>query len=225
MRAKNERADNYDDEDRREAAVNKNNNKKAKIAKKKTEIVKLPMPVASNYNCEHLLCTAETASRTLAEFGVAIVPGVLNQAQCDAMYRGMWSFVERVSKGVVSEVCGGSRIFIFIFFLIFFLRQADQASWLRFNETILPSHSMLMQHWGIGHAPFAWEVRQNPAVIEVFSRLWNTRPEDLLVSFDGSALHLPHEATDRGEFKVRFFIFFIYFFLIFFSSGPLVDAP
>lgn len=117
MRAKNERADNYDDEDRREAAVNKNNNKKAKIAKKKTEIVKLPMPVASNYNCEHLLCTAETASRTLAEFGVAIVPGVLNQAQCDAVYRGMWSVVERVSKGVVSEVCEN---FYFYFFLIFF---------------------------------------------------------------------------------------------------------
>lgn len=106
MRAKNERADNYDDEDRGEADVNKNSNKKAKIAKKKTDIVNLPTPVASNYNCEHLLCTAETTSRTLAQFGVAIVQGVLNQAQCDAMYRGMWSFVERVSKGVVSEVCG-----------------------------------------------------------------------------------------------------------------------
>ena len=120
----------------------------------------------------------------------------------------------------------GTNFYFLFFFLIFFsLRQADQASWLRFNETLLPSHSMLMQYWGIGHAPFAWEVRQNPAVIEVFSRLWNKRPEDLLVSFDGSALHLPHEATDKGEFKVRFFLFFYLFFFDFVRLGPLVDAP
>ncbi len=121
MRSKQERVD--DDVNDHDCA-NRNGNKRPKKnaeTNKKTEIVKLPMPMASNYSCEHLLCTAETASRTLDEFGVAIIPGVLNQAQCGAMYRGMWSFVEHVSNGVVSEVCGAvEREFFFFFFSFFF---------------------------------------------------------------------------------------------------------
>ena len=36
-----------------------------------------------------------------------------------------------------------------------------------------------------GHQPFCWKVRQHPRVVQVFAELYDVRPQDLLVSFDG----------------------------------------
>lgn len=64
-----------------------------------------------------------------------------------------------------------------------------------------PSHGMLLQHWGVGHSQFAWDVRQHPRVINVFAKLWGCAPADLLCSFDGASISLPHEVTHRGFFR------------------------
>jgi hypothetical protein len=57
---------------------------------------------------------------------------------------------------------------------------------------------MLLQHWNVGHAQVCWNVRQNPKVVDIFASLWKTKPEDLLVSFDGLSFSLPPEVTKRG---------------------------
>ena len=47
---------------------------------------------------------------------------------------------------------------------------------------------MLLQHWGIGHAPFLWELAASERVhYEHFQRIMRPEPDDLLVSFDGSS--------------------------------------
>jgi hypothetical protein len=51
----------------------------------------------------------------------------------------------------------------------------------------------------IGHAQFAWDLRQNESVVSVFATMWGVPPEELLVSFDGSSLHLPPEHVGRGR--------------------------
>ena len=67
-----------------------------------------------------------------------------------------------------------------------------------------PKHSMLIQHWSIGHAQFIWDVRTNLKVIEPFEKIWSTEnghpvlKEDLLVSFDGASFHFPPEITKFG---------------------------
>jgi hypothetical protein len=57
---------------------------------------------------------------------------------------------------------------------------------------------MLIQHWNIGHAQYVWDVRQNIKIVYVFSKIWNCANDELLVSFDGVAYHMPPEVTNIG---------------------------
>jgi hypothetical protein len=60
---------------------------------------------------------------------------------------------------------------------------------------------MLIQHWNIGHAQYVWDIRQNIKIIDVFSKIWNCKKDELLVSFDGVAYHMPPEITKRGWYR------------------------
>ena len=62
-------------------------------------------------------------------------------------------------------------------------------------------HSMLFQHWNIGHAQVVWDLRQKRKIAQIFSTLWNVPIEELLVSFDGLSFHPPPEETKRGKFQ------------------------
>merc|ERR1711871_26957 len=52
----------------------------------------------------------------------------------------------------------------------------------------------------MGHQ-FVWNIRQNPKVVDIFSKIWSTKPEDLLTSFDGASFHFPPEETNRGWYR------------------------
>lgn len=41
---------------------------------------------------------------------------------------------------------------------------------------------IVIQHYGISHEDFVWQIRQEPGVIDVFEKVWGT--EDLICSFD-----------------------------------------
>ncbi len=114
----------------------------------------------------------------LAEKGAAIVTGVLNDGECEAFVSGMWNFLETVSDKKITK--------------------GDEKSWANISD-LFPMHSMLIQHWGIGHVQCIWDIRQNPGVVEVFSRIWGTL--DLLTSFDGASFHMPHETTGKGFYR------------------------
>ena len=60
---------------------------------------------------------------------------------------------------------------------------------------------MLLQQYGVGHSQFVWDVRQNPKVVDIFSKLWETPSEELLTSFDGASFHFPPEITKRGWYR------------------------
>ena len=66
-------------------------------------------------------------------------------------------------------------------------------------------HGMLQQHFGVGHAQYVWDVRSNAKVAEVFAKLWDTKKEDLLCSFDGVAYHFPPEETGRAWYRNEWF--------------------
>ncbi|KAF8864877.1 hypothetical protein BDZ45DRAFT_669251 [Acephala macrosclerotiorum] len=59
------------------------------------------------------------------------------------------------------------------------------------TEEHLPTHMKggMYHGYSVQHERFIWEARQEPGVIEAFSKLWGT--EKLLVSFDGMNLTLP----------------------------------
>ena len=135
---------------------------------------------ASNYEYLKYCCTKETLRATIDLYGVAIIPNVLNEEECVKVVSGIWDFFEYITQ----------EWFIPI-------KRAHVASWKGFYK-LYPMHSMLVQHWGVGHAQVSWDLRQNEKIIEIFAHFWKCAPKDLLVSFDGLSFNLPPEVTQRG---------------------------
>ncbi len=132
------------------------------------------------YEYETYLCTKETLKETIQRYGVAIIPGVLDEAECEAMVNGIWDFMEHISQSWEKP-----------------LHREKPDTWREFYK-LYPLHSMLLQHWGVGHAQASWDVRQNQKIVDIFAHFWECRVEDLLVSFDGLSFNLPPEITKRG---------------------------
>jgi len=130
------------------------------------------------YEQDRYVTTIDNLRTTLDTYGVAILLSVLSQNECEQMLSGAWDYLENLSSKWPIP-----------------LSRNNQQTWKHFSD-LFPSHSMLMQHWGIGQAQFLWDVRQNPNVVKVFSHLWGE--EELLVSFDGASVHLPPEITRKG---------------------------
>ena len=128
-------------------------------------------------------CDGENVTFMLERYGVAIVPSILDEKECDDMVNGMWDFLEHITADMEVPI-----------------RRDDERSWLSFYDLFV-IHSMLMQHWQVGHAQFVWILRQNPKIVDIFARIWGVEREDLIVSFDGAAFHMPSEVTNRGYFR------------------------
>lgn len=111
----------------------------------------------------------------LQKFGYAVVPDVLDQAECADLVDGLWAHTELVTRGRV--------------------QRKVLKSWKNICS-LYPMHGMLMQHWGYGQCQAVWDVRQNPKVVDVFARIWGTH--DLTVSFDGCSFGLAPEVTKVG---------------------------
>ncbi len=136
-----------------------------------------------NYDAGRFNCTAETAFETLEKWGVAVIPSVLSEKECEKGLEDMWTWLSSLTASWEDPIEPGNK-----------------ASWRGFRE-LFPKHSMLLQQWGIGHAQYVWDVRQNPKVVEAFAALHKVKPTELLTSFDGSSIHLPPEVTGLGWFR------------------------
>ncbi|KAJ9101873.1 hypothetical protein QFC21_003213 [Naganishia friedmannii] len=64
----------------------------------------------------------------------------------------------------------------------------DKSTW---NVENLPPHFRggLYNALGVGHEDLLWRIRLEPALIDVFSKIWGT--DELLVSFDGANFSVP----------------------------------
>lgn len=133
------------------------------------------------YEQEKYFTNANDLKSTLDEFGVAIIPNVLSEQEINNQRSGVCDYLEHITQNFEVPFDRG-----------------DQETWKSMYE-ILPAHSMLMQHFGIGQSQYVWDIRQNPKVVDIFSKLWET--QELLVSFDGASFHLPPEVTGRGWFR------------------------
>jgi hypothetical protein len=122
----------------------------------------------------------EHLKETIEKYGVAVIPNVFNTEECNDLLDKMWSFFEHITQN--------------------FEQPIDRKNPDSFKELfkLYPLHAMLIQRFGIGHAQFAWDARQNSKAVDIFANFWDCTPEELLVSFDGSSFHLPPENTKRG---------------------------
>jgi hypothetical protein len=135
----------------------------------------------SNYEYDTFVCTKETLRQTLDTYGVAIIPNVLDEIECDIMIEKFWGFFEHITQQWKLP-----------------LNRHDKKTWREFYN-LFPVHSMLVQHFGFGHA--LWNIRQNPKIVMIFAYLWECKMEELLASFDCGSMHLPPEDTGKGSNK------------------------
>ena len=131
-----------------------------------------------NYEGIKYHTTKENLKDTLIKYGVAIIPQVLDSNECDNMLNGMWDYFEHITSNMDQPI-----------------NRTNKASW-KGIYSLYPLHSMLIQHWNVGHCQASWDVRMNQKIIDIFSHFWKT--DDLLVSFDGLSFNLPPETTNRG---------------------------
>lgn len=144
----------------------------------------VPQQVLPNsYQYSRYVTTIENLPQMLNTYGVAIVPNILNVTECEAMKQGAWDYLETITVNLQVP-----------------MKRTSSKSWKSFKQ-LYPKHSMLIQHWSVGHAQFLWDIRTNPKVIAPFEKIWGVPKEDLLVSFDGASFHFPPESTGFGFAK------------------------
>jgi hypothetical protein len=78
-------------------------------------------------------------------------------------------------------------------FLYFGIFQRFQGSWYISNITEMNCRMYFL--YGATHENFVWEARMEPGVIDVFSKLWETRK--LIVAFDGFNVSLPNRTDAK----------------------------
>jgi ectoine hydroxylase-related dioxygenase (phytanoyl-CoA dioxygenase family) len=132
------------------------------------------------YEYDKYITNINNITNTLNQYGVAIIPNILDDQECDEMKQGMWNYLETITTNLPIPI-----------------KKSNLQTLKSFKE-LYPKHSMLIQHWSIGHAQFIWNIRTNPKVIRPFEKIWNVNKEDLLVSFDGASFHFPPEITKFG---------------------------
>lgn len=119
---------------------------------------------------EGFVTTIENLKETLKKYGVAIIHNVIDAVTCEKTIDGLWDYLELVS--------GKWKIPI---------KRNDKSTWKHYRE-LKVLHGMLMKHFGIGQAQFAWDLRQKEEIYSIFMELYGVdKPEDLLSSFDGAS--------------------------------------
>jgi ectoine hydroxylase-related dioxygenase (phytanoyl-CoA dioxygenase family) len=136
-----------------------------------------------SYEYEKYICPPDKVKEWVDQYGVAVVKGVLDKDEIKDMRDGMWSYLEHTTQKFEKPI-----------------KKDDPSSWVEYQK-LYPKHSMLLQQYQVGHSKFVWNIRENPRVVDIFSKIWSTKPEDLLTSFDGASFHFPPEETNRGWYR------------------------
>ena len=117
----------------------------------------------SSYECDKYLATIDNVSDVLNKYGVAIIPDVLTGTECENMFNDFWKYLEHLTQKWDTPI-----------------KKNNVDSWKEYKK-LYPQHSMMIQHWNIGHAQFIWNLRQNPKMkIEIYFLLHNSEAYSFL---------------------------------------------
>lgn len=136
------------------------------------------------YQCTHLFTDNAGVKATLAKYGVAIIPSILDASKCAQTVDQIWDYFEHVSTDWPVPA-----------------RRDDPSTWRHIPDNMFLSHGQLLQWFEGAHSQAAWDLRQNPALITPFAEIWSCAPEDLLVSFDGFSFAVPPEQRGNKGFE------------------------
>lgn len=133
----------------------------------------IAVPTASDYEYgRYQVCSdLKSLKETLNTYGVAIVPNVLTAKEIQEFRDGFWSYLEHATQKLEFPIC-----------------RNEESSWSSL-ASLSPLHGMILNYYGIGHAQFMWNLRQNFSVIRTFQAIYGTE-NPLVSSFEGANIHL-----------------------------------
>ena len=135
------------------------------------------------YEDEKYFCDENSLNDTIEKYGVAIIPSLIDDAECESMVSGMWDYFEYITQTWQNPI-----------------DRNDKNTWKGMYD-MYPKHSMLFQNFAVGHSQVCWDIRQNEKIVGTFAKFWNCEKEELLTSFDGLSLNIPPEETNRGWYR------------------------
>jgi len=124
--------------------------------------------------------TLNNVKNYLEEYGVAVIPNILNNEELNSMRTGMWDYIEYKTYYLQTPIDRNN------------INTWD--TW----YSLKPYKDMLLKNINIGQSQFIWDIRQNLNVVNVFATIWNVKPTELFTSFDAISFHLPPEITNKG---------------------------
>lgn len=109
--------------------------------------------------------------RDLEELGYCVIPQVLSKAETEQLYQRVWhEFIEKAWPHCKMD---------------------DRSNW----KEAFPMHNRMGIFAGpAGQTQVMWDLRQDPRIMDVFARIWNT--QDLIVSMDGLSFMCPPEIRE-----------------------------
>ncbi|KYR02712.1 hypothetical protein DLAC_00175 [Tieghemostelium lacteum] len=149
----------------------KDNTPKEEQLKPKKRITKKKLAKMDLYKTLELECNTYKEEwsgwrKHLYEHGWAIVPKVVT-AECAEQYRQrFWDWLEGFNTGLKRNVPSTHK-----------------------SENWPGNIHGIFQNYGFGHNQFVWDIRCEPAIINVFKEIYGT--DQLLVSFDGGNMSRP----------------------------------
>lgn len=107
----------------------------------------------------------------LEEEGYCIIRQVLSTSETEALYQRVWrEFIEKAWPSCKMD---------------------DRSNW----QEAFPMHNKVGIFAGpAGQTQVMWDLRQDPRIVDIFARLWNT--QDLIVSMDGLSFMCPPEIRE-----------------------------
>jgi ectoine hydroxylase-related dioxygenase (phytanoyl-CoA dioxygenase family) len=135
----------------------------------------------NTYEYTKYICnTTDEINQSLDNYGVAIVPSVLDETECLNLFNSIFDDLVYLTKNTEYPII-----------------KENTETWKNYRK-LFPLRSMLIQHWKIGHLQSVWDVRQNPKIVDIFSNIYSQPRDKLLVSFDGVSFQFPPEAVYYG---------------------------
>src|SRR5271170_7531037 len=122
--------------------------------------------------------TSSDSFEQLRTKGYQVIPNILTPSETASSVASIWNWLESLGTGI---------------------ERNNSSTWTR-ESWPLVDHGIIV-YPPLYHAPFVWDLRQHPKVVEAFAQLHGT--DDLLVSFDRVNLSRPlSQDEDPEEFTL-----------------------
>lgn len=129
---------------------------------------------------QEYLSNQDNFMEILDKYGICVIPKIISENECFSLRNEIWKDLKYIHQ---------ERFDI-----------NEEKTWRNYFD-MFPSHSFLIQHFGIAHLQSVWDVRQNENIADIFSKIHQVKKEDLRSSFDGISVGLPPEKTNKGWYR------------------------